>query len=151
MSGLDLSGFDQVPDLDPDPDATDVNLLPFVLYDSDNPATGAPIGYLPVVLPDEWLAALLFCRTRPGQFSTTDATGRWQAVAEGLMHAALTQLRHLVADVHNQAATDPDAALWFEECREQVRRRLCPATEPDTPTPPARLRLVAPPERGERS
>jgi GAF domain-containing protein len=152
---MERSGFDHVDDIDPAPEATDITLLPFVLYDCDTPATRRAIAHVPVVLPDDWLAALLFAHTRPGQFSTTDAAGRWQAVAHGLMQAAVTQLRRDLADVRARAARDIDAELRWEECREQVRRHLCPATEPDdtrrTSTrdgsaPVTRLRLVAPPD-----
>lgn len=154
---MDFGPFDHVDSIDPEPEATDLSLLPFVLYDSDRQHEARPVGYLPVVLPDEWLAALLFERTRPGQFTTRDSDGgRWQAVAEGLMHAAMTQVRALVADVRARADADIDAALWWQECREQVRRHLCPAADPDTPAPPpaparpARLRLVPPPGTPDR-
>jgi hypothetical protein len=117
--------------LDVAPDESQVVLLPFTLADTDDIGARTIVS-LPVAVPDDWLASILFLATTPDQIPASDSASRWATVAEFLLAAGLDDVsaRWLPA-VRTAADQDPTSFLWWERCRQQVRD-LCQAPKPDT-------------------
>lgn len=102
-------------------DLSDVVLLPFSLADSDE-SDARTLVTVPVAVPEDYLAAILFLRTTPGGLPAGDHVARWAEFAEFLIAAGLHQVAaRWLPEVRAIADRDPVALVWWEQCRQQVQ------------------------------
>lgn len=113
--------FDPTPEreINPAPHAHESVCLPFLLLDSDQ-TNAVRLVSVPVVTPPEWLAAILYLSTSPGQIPDGDATEVWQTCAAYLLLAGVEHLAAQVRKVRRATNADPDAFVWFEQCRRRI-------------------------------
>jgi hypothetical protein len=98
--------------------------LPFHLVDSDDAGTAHTLATAELELPADLLIAILFLTTRPDELADDDQTTRWGLIAGAILTAGAAaiakdfQTLRVAADQH----PDPDALVWWENCRTQVGR-----------------------------
>lgn len=114
--------------------------LPFWLVDGDDVAAVRLVS-VPVVMPPDWLAALLLLATPPDEVPDRVAPdAAWQQCAEFLLLAGMEYLAARLPAVRQAANTDPDTFLRFAQCRRQVDALFTGPVDlvgPDDPEDPA--------------
>jgi hypothetical protein len=98
--------------------------LPFHLVDTDDAGQARSLAATDIEVNPDLLAMILFAASRPGDLDPADDMARWGLIADAVLIAgviALTRDYHRMREVADRNP-DLDGLLWWEDCRERVRR-----------------------------